>query len=727
MQLRVFFYFIFIVLFLAIFAFITEDKNDRIELIKQNKMKNMKMLYKFVMHDFMLAADARYEKIQNDKKVIDILQRASKLPVKKQEALKVELYEYLEPLFLRLRYVGLTNLHFVFENNRTFLRMHKPNKYGDDLSKYRYTFKFVNDFREPISGYEQGRTKHGFRFVYPIFNRRGYYLCAVDFTFSSLYLQKVLSDSLGIHSHFLIDKKVFSLKAWKDGNVGYNYKTSEENQNYLTASDNNSDRQPKYNFHAKITKKIRDKIQNELKKKDDFSIYIIQDKNAILLTFLSIKNVKDKKTIAYLVTYTKNKTIYNITKRYRFLLVILFFILSIILYFLYRLMIRKNILKNEVKKQIHYIQKLHESYDKNIIASSIDLGGRITYVSEAFCDILGYTKDELIGNTHRVFICKDKQKSLYKKLYHAMLKNEVWKDTIKTVSKNESIYWFDTVVSPMYDSKNKKIGYSIIGHDVTDKMNLKKLNQTLEERISQEVKNIREKDKQLLKQSRLAQMGEMMSMIAHQWRQPLSAISSTSSAIVLKARLKKLDLGTAVELAEKISHYVHHLSLTIDDFREFFKPNKEEKVVTYAEIIDSVLNIVEDSISNKDIRLIKKFDCRCKIKTYPNEIKQVILNLIKNSEDILLENKIKNPYIKISTHEEMDKVILRVSDNGGGIPVDIIEKIFDPYFSTKTKKDGTGLGLYMSKTIIEEHCGGELSVFNTEDGAVFEIVLCREN
>lgn len=721
--LKVLFSFIFVFLFSVIFIFLREDKNDRIETIQQNKIKNIRTIYKFMMHDFKLAADARYEKIQNDKKIISILKKAANLPVEKQAKLRQELYVYLEPMFYRLKYIGLTNLHFVFEDNKTFLRMHKPNKYGDDLSKYRYTFKYVNDFREPISGYEQGRTKHGFRYVYPIYDRRGEYLGAIDFTFSSVYLQKVLADSLGIYTHFLIDKKILNLKAWKDGDVGYDYKTSIESENFSIVSNSSLNDLKENTQHLVLTKKIRQKIRDKLKSRKDFSIYIIKNKNVLLLTFLSIQNVKDKKTIAYLVAYTKDKTIYDIIKRYKILLFVLFVMLSVILYFQYKLLIGKNLLEKEVQKQIRYIQELHESYDKNIIASSVDIDGKIVYVSEAFCDIFGYSKEELIGKTHRIFRCKDDKKSVYKRLYMAISKGEVWKDRIKTKNKKGDVFWFDTVVSPIFDSKKNIVGYSIIGHDVTSKKNLEELNRTLEEKISQEVENIREKDKQLIRQSRLAQMGEMISMIAHQWRQPLSAISSTSSVIVLKARLKKLDLDMTIELAEKISHYVQHLSSTINDFREFFKPNKEKKVVMYSALVESVLSIVEDSISNKNIKLIKDFDCKCEVETYANEIKQVILNLIKNAEDILIEKEVKNPYIKVTTYSQDDKVILEVSDNGGGIPESLIDRIFDPYFSTKSKKDGTGLGLYMSKTIIEEHCGGKLNAFNSQEGAVFEIIL----
>jgi len=249
------------------------------------------------------------------------------------------------------------------------------------------------------------------------------------------------------------------------------------------------------------------------------------------------------------------------------------------------------------------------------------------------------------------------------------------------------------------------------------------LNKSLEQRVNEEVEKNRKKDKQLLQQSRMAQMGEMLSMIAHQWRQPLAAISATSASIELKASLNKLDNDTAQQKAQDISNFSQHLSKTIDDFRDFFKPNKKKIETSYDELIISVREITGVSIRNKNIELIQELNCHDRFITYPNEIKQVILNLIKNAEDALLEKRIEKPYIKISTYKENDKYILEVSDNAGGIPEDIIENIFDPYFSTKTQKEGTGLGLYMSKTIIEEHCDGKLTVANNNDGAVFTVEL----
>ena len=249
------------------------------------------------------------------------------------------------------------------------------------------------------------------------------------------------------------------------------------------------------------------------------------------------------------------------------------------------------------------------------------------------------------------------------------------------------------------------------------------VNKNLEERIKQAVEENRQKDQAMFQQSRLAQMGEMISMIAHQWRQPLSAISSTASAISLKAELNKLDNDKAMELSEKICNFSLHLSSTIDDFRNFFKSNKDKNLINYSQIVEAVLDIIEISLRNKNIKLIKELKCDENFNSYENELKQVILNLIKNAEDALMEKRVKNPYIKISTFKKGNDFVLEVSDNAGGVPKEIIDKIFDPYFSTKTKRDGMGLGLYMSKIIIEEHCNGKMEVYNDKMGAVFRIVL----
>ena len=278
------------------------------------------------------------------------------------------------------------------------------------------------------------------------------------------------------------------------------------------------------------------------------------------------------------------------------------------------------------------------------------------------------------------------------------------------------------------DMGRKSSTLSALSHLISQTtIELEDINNSLELKVKQEVEKNRQKDNQMLQQSRLAQMGEMISMIAHQWRQPLTAISATAISIKMKTELNKLEKDKLLTQVTKIYEYVQYLSVTIDDFRDFFKPNKNKVETNYCDIIKGVLSIVEVSIENQNIELILEATCKSKFYIYDNELKQVVLNIIKNAEDALLDNEVENPYIKIKTFRDNGNYVLEVSDNAGGVPENIIEQVFDPYFSTKIKKDGTGLGLYMSKIIIEEHCNGKLSVRNSDVGAVFRIELKQED
>ena len=280
------------------------------------------------------------------------------------------------------------------------------------------------------------------------------------------------------------------------------------------------------------------------------------------------------------------------------------------------------------------------------------------------------------------------------------------------------ILWFSYMDNKREKEKND--AFKLLEKEA---LKVKDLNENLESKVKEELEKNELKDKQLVQQSRLAQMGEMLSMIAHQWRQPLSVISSTSISLGIKAEFDQADKETVLKYTKDISEYSQHLSSTIDDFRNFFKPDKIKELTTYNSIIDAVLRIIEVDIDSHEINLIKNLSCDEIFESYPNELKQVLLNLVKNAQDAIVDNKIKNPYIKISTYKEDEKNILEVLDNAGGIDKNNIDKIFDPYFSTKLAKNGTGIGLYMSKMIIEKHCFGELNVESDKDGAVFKIVL----
>ena len=244
------------------------------------------------------------------------------------------------------------------------------------------------------------------------------------------------------------------------------------------------------------------------------------------------------------------------------------------------------------------------------------------------------------------------------------------------------------------------------------------MNENLENLVQQEVEKNRIKDKLMFAQSRQAQMGEMIAMIAHQWRQPLHAINAAISVIDFKVKNGEFNYEMSKNITSKIEKYIHHLSCTIDDFRDFFKPQKEMRVTNFEVIFSKTYTLIESSLYHKNIQIDLHKKTVTDFISYENELIQVVLNLIKNAEDVLTQRKIEKPRIKIIVNANQ----LLIEDNAGGIVEQNLERIFDPYFSTKDK-NGTGLGLYMSKVIIEEHCKGKLNVKNSKQGAQFTVTL----
>jgi len=250
------------------------------------------------------------------------------------------------------------------------------------------------------------------------------------------------------------------------------------------------------------------------------------------------------------------------------------------------------------------------------------------------------------------------------------------------------------------------------------KKELKTMNATLEYRIKEEVDKNRLQDQQLIQQSKMALMGEMISMIAHQWRQPLNIITLNTVKLETNILLNnEISNEEIYNVTSEINNQSQYLSDTIDDFRYFYKPNKELVTIKLEDVISKSLSVIKASLISSNIKIIEEYKSKEEIELYDNELMQVILNILKNAQDNFQEKQTKDPYIKITTEYRT----ISICDNGGGIPEDIIEKIFDPYFSTKDEKNVTGLGLYMSKTIIEKHHSGILNVKNKSNGVCFVI------
>ncbi len=430
----------------------------------------------------------------------------------------------------------------------------------------------------------------------------------------------------------------------------------------------------------------------------------------IFILFLSILEANDK--------LTNNEFIWHLT--------VLFFVIFILITIAY--LNQKKLKKlSEVEKN-----KFQNIFYKATDGIAISTNGTLTECNDSLLKMFGYEKKEQIFKLKYLgFSPKfqpDGQKSLSKAIKMMTMARKYGVAHFEWVhlKSDNTEFWVDIVLTDISYTKEEELLH-IVWRDIQHKKELEnkliELNLTLEKKVEIEVDKNKQQQLLMLHQSRLAQMGEMINMIAHQWRQPLNSLSMLNQSVVLKYNRDKLDIEFLEYFKINSKKQIKNMSQTIDDFRDFFKPEKEKVEFSINNVMDDTLDMVKPICKKNNINILFENKEEFKIMGYPNELGQAMLNIINNAKDALIYHDVNDKIIKINFEQIENNIILTISDNAGGISLNIIEKIFDPYFSTKGEKNGTGLGLYMSKLIIEEHMNGQLSVSNDKDGAIFSIKL----
>ncbi len=246
---------------------------------------------------------------------------------------------------------------------------------------------------------------------------------------------------------------------------------------------------------------------------------------------------------------------------------------------------------------------------------------------------------------------------------------------------------------------------------------------SLEQRIQEEISRRTDQEKLLVQQSKLAAMGNMLGNIAHQWRQPISEINAILMEIETITRYSSLSKEDLLKNITNCYEITEHMSNTIYDFQNFFQPSKKKEKFSILEACDSAVSVISASLKFHTIDLKYSTQKDCYAVGYPNEFAHAILNIISNAKDALVERKIQNPTIDISITVGKKYILIRIEDNAGGIESDYLDRIFEPYFTTKHAKQGAGIGLYMTKVIIENNMQGFVNVKNTEKGALFTVKI----
>ena len=298
--------------------------------------------------------------------------------------------------------------------------------------------------------------------------------------------------------------------------------------------------------------------------------------------------------------------------------------------------------------------------------------------------------------------------------------------------KDRSIIWVSISLRVVRDSEGRPLFYEGMSEEITKRKmaeealreserKYRQLSEALEQRVKEAVDELRQKDRILIMQGRQAVMGEMLSNIAHQWRQPLNMLALLVQDLQLTRRREGLSEEFIDANVKRTMEIIQQMSKTIDDFRYFFKPDREKAEFRVFEPLEKALSLLEGSLKLNGIRteIVQTGDPV--INGYLGEFVQVLLNILINARDALTSRQVPDPLIRIRLFSAGGKTVVSIADNAGGIPEEIREKIFEPYFTTKGPEQGTGIGLYMCKTIIEKSMNGTLSVTNTADGAEFRV------
>ncbi len=590
---------IFVVLSSLTFTILNYEKNSKIEKYLENKAKQYVQSYNATYEGYKKLANVIYETDINTKEVRNIFKSASETTGAAKDLVRVKLYNYLKNTYELLKKYNIKQLHFHLPNNESFLRFHRPKKFGDNLTDIRATIKYVNETKKPIDGFEEGRIYNGYRFVFPL-SCEGKHIGSVEVSFSTIALSLEIINSYNVIAPFLISKDVIKEKVFNDEQS--NYIKSEFEKFYLEKElVQIISKTAKTKTVRTLSQKTKDIINKRGLDNNSFSIY--EPKRQEIMTFIKVKNPVSHKVVGILVVQSSADYIFNKTTNFFVILIFSIVLIALVLLLIYK----------ELEQKAKFQIQAQKEYEINV---------------------------------------------------------QLQKANIE-IEKN---------------------------------------------RLDQE---------KLFKYEKMASMGEMIGNIAHQWRQPLSVISTAASGIKINYEFGMLKEENIPEYMDTIVKNTEFLSDTIDTFRDFIGEEKELKEIVLQKRIEDILKIISASLENNNIKIKTNTDNiePIKLAITAGELDQVIINIINNAKDILVERKVNDAWIKLDLVKEKNKILITIEDNGGGIDKEALPKIFDPYFTTKHKSQGTGLGLHISYKIVTKSLMGKLYVQNTEAGVKFFIEL----
>ena len=353
---------------------------------------------------------------------------------------------------------------------------------------------------------------------------------------------------------------------------------------------------------------------------------------------------------------------------------------------------------------------------------SLDKNGLIVRINATELRWLGYTEDEIVGRMKLIDLMPAGSVKRFRETFPVLKsKGQIHDLEQELIRKDGTIMPVSLSATAIYDNKGNFVMSRSTAFDITERKEAEiALHAEAAERL-RAMEQIRQKDRIMMHQSRLAAMGEMISNIAHQWRQPLNTLGLVIQRLPFFYDTEEFNREFLESSTNEAMKLIQHMSRTIDDFRGFFKIDKEMIAFDVNQVIRQTISLIEASFKAEQVTISICPEGNPSILGFPNEYSQVLLSILHNARDVFSERKRKKAQVTIHSFMEGETVVVTISDNAGGIAEDIIEQIFDPYFTTKDPDKGTGIGLFIAKNIMETSMKGRLKVRNAVDGAEFRI------
>jgi len=576
--------------------------------ILSNENHLIKTQYNTINNSFKVLANTVFEGYINQQTIIEDFAARD----------RDSLYVDLKPTYRYLKSLNFEQIHFHLPNNISFLRMHKPEKFGDDLTNIRYSVKYVNENKKFISGLEMGRAAPGFRFVYPLFDSNKH-IGSVETSFSVYAFANQMEKTYKVHTHFLITKKLLDQKIFIEDKVKYAQSIELADHMMLKRETKVQKNEEERYLKKLFENELKNKLANRISTKNIFSLEIELAKNENeqhvhkIVTFLPLYNI-EKIHMGYFVVYRVSKELKDLEATLFRNYFISALIILLIFILIYKELNSKDILEKKVQEKTQEIQDMATS--------------------------------------------------------------------------------------------------------------IKEINISLEVRVKEEIEKNAKQERKIANQAKQAALGEMIGNIAHQWRQPLSAITTAATGMQLSQEMGILEDEDFTKFADGIVKNATYLSNTINDFRDFISSKKKFESFDVSKSVQKSLAVVNSSINKHKLKIITNFKSGIIISNYSNELQQAIINIFNNSKDVLKE-KIEieeDRIIFIDIYDDDKLVYIKMKDTAGGIPKEIAGKIFEPYFTTKHQSQGTGLGLYITHKIVCDSMDGKIDFDNVQfehNGKVF--------